>query len=335
MARDGMLRRVQRSKNQQFAPSPVTAQIAEAVRTVANVETLNRLRRTKGDDWMEAMMKPILQKVAGQLNQQLDQTGKLPAQDETSALINKMIQLQAVKAMGGHAEGGESQLNQTLQVMKTAAEAHKEVAQIERQRREEAETDVGGQIDAALTREQQRNDFMMSLIKETKDQELKREKELADLRVALVETRQSQEVSAINEKLDRVLNAKDQEILSIRAEAEKERIRLEAEHKTQLAMKDKDYEIADLRKQSALPLSADPQYLHQVNWVQHSARTMEQEERHKEESHKSWLKTQETLRDELPNVIQTVRDIVGGGISADNPLAQAPTPDGPGLGGDA
>ncbi len=317
---------------------PVSNQIARSLKDERNLLALDVIRKNSGSAGLDAILLPIVQTVAEKVKEQLDQGGT-PKQEDTTQLLNgylkqkvTMLQIDDLERKNGGNGAAPDVMafaKGAVDIQQGAAQTAIRMAEIERQRRMEAEEEVSAAAAYARQEEQQKAQQTIEIIKE---------------------------MNAMNQTMLQQLHTKEMEfkdyqmkttVESIQKAAEDAIARISASSQEALALKDqltqhqiealkKDYEIEKLKTQSALPLNQNPEYIHQLNWVNFNALQQQQALQHEQEKHESVLATHAMIREQLPNVIQTVREFAGGRISVDNPLASEgapPPPTGPGLGG--
>lgn len=327
------------------APSDATsAYIMQALKDKRNLEALEMLDSNHDKATTQAILNPILQLVAERVKETLAQGG-VPKQDETTQLLNdhlkRTLTMRQIEDLDRRGSQNGSPIAETLQVMKAAGDAHRELSEMATRRAEQAEAEAAGQVGFAVQTERERNDFIMSIFSETKAQELKREQDMAQLQMKLMETQSSQQVAILSAKLDQLLMSKDQELERYKAQVELEKTRLLAEAQVQLAIKDKDHEIERLKQHSALPPSADPQYLYHMSWVRAQEEDRAAARAQQQAEHENRLKMYDWVREDVgPKGLDTLTTIAkqfGGGLSVDNAAAAAGVPpkppSAPGIGG--
>lgn len=317
---------------------PVSRQIAVATQDLRNIKALQALNAGGDEASLQTILKPILEAVGQKVVEAMNQ-GQAPKQDDVTAMmaehLKQRLALKQFQLLEGeeHAGGAPHDVmafaKGAVDIQQGAAQTAIQMAEIERQRRMEAEEEVSAAAAYARQEEQQKAQQNIEIIKE---------------------------MNAMNQTLLQQLHTKEMEfkdyqmkttVESIQKAAEDAIARISASSQEALALKDqltqhqiealkKDYEIEKLKTQSALPLNQNPEYIHQLNWVNFNALQQQQALQHEQEKHESVLATHAMIREQLPNVIQTVREFAGGRISVDNPLASEgapPAPGGPGLGG--
>lgn len=318
-------RKAEERKQGPVGNDPVSRQLATAVTDVRNAEMLQRLTGGREDANMQALLKPILETMAQQIVAQMQGGGKMPAQDETTAKLHQTLDRLTMAQVAKSLVGSDTQslpVTEMAQVNKMAMDTFKDVAATERQRREDAESDVGGQIEYAVQRERDHQNFVLELFKTTNEREMAREREIAAIREQIVEAKHSQEFTQLQEMLRAALSAKEAENAALREKFAVERAQLEMSHETQLKLRDKDLEIEKIK--ASQPVAATPELLWQTHQINHAIAADNQELQHKKELHKATLATFEDIKQHVPKALDILGQAVGGTLSLGNPLKGAP-----------
>lgn len=332
-----------------FVPTdPLSTQIERSLRDERNLRALEMIRQqdNKGGPAFDAVVMPIVQKVAEQVKAQLDQ-GSQPKQEDTNQMLNDylkqrltMKQLDALDREGQTGNAPKDLMafaEGAVNIQKGAAETALSLAEMERQRRIETEEEMGGAIQHARQEEQQKANQTIEMIREMNAMVVQMTRDMAEQRLSFAEQLHQNALQSIQKQAEEAiqrLSSTFQDTMTTKDQV----------HQKDLELIKKDHELALLKHQTTMPLSQDPDYIWKMDQIHRDRMRWEQDHTHKDQQHQAWLETQKALREDiLPDALKTVRSVFGGGISMDNPLAGGPPPDpdpdasspgsGPGLGG--
>lgn len=335
------MRKAETPRNPALPQDPVSRQLVTAVQDLRYGQLLKTLANGEDDSTMQAIMKPLLEEVAGRLRQEFA-AGRNPKQEDTNAMLADhlkqrltMKQLEALDRDSG-TQGSPKDImafaEGAVNIQKAAADTALAAADRERQLRLEAEQNAGANAEYARQEEQQKANQQIELMDKMYQNMMAMTEKMADQRFQFAETLHQSALASIQKQAEDAIariSGSTQEAMATKEqlhEREKEILKLQFGHELE-------------KHKIAMPLDKDPQYLHQMNYVYHNRRLQDAELAKLEKETESKLKTDETIRESIPQIIQTVRELTSGGLSFANPFAgggdqtEGEPAESPGLGG--
>ena len=339
-------RKAQTARTAPISADPVSQQLTKAVYDLRNGELVRKLTGGNDDDaTLQALFKPIVATVAEQIVTQMKQ-GQAPKQEDVNSIMTdhlkqRLLQKQIEdldRAGSGPANAPHDVMafaKGAVDIQQGAAQTALQMADIERQRRMEAEEEVSAAAAYARQDEQQKANQTIEIIKE-----------MNAVNMGMLEKVHATELQfkdyQLNTTVASITKATEDAIARITAASQEALALKEQLHQKDLENIQLKHEKERAEARSSLPPNADPQYLHAMNWVEWQKLQQQRQLLREDAEHADKLETNRVIREELmPKGIDALHNlsklVTGGGLSIDNPFntGGAAPASAPGLGGQA
>lgn len=310
---------------------PASRALAQEVTDLRNLTLRKHLHEELNpaparDANLDAVLKPVLESVGRQIAERVAATGQAPSQDETDRMLdrtlNRLTKSTVIRQLSQGqdptaAAPGPTTAQQFTEMTRAAVEIHRGAAETalhqaedERQRRIEAENDVGGAVEAAVAREEARNDFILKLFQTQSASELQRERDLAQLRLEVAQANKDAALAEINRKIDQVIGTYERQIQGLEARHASETARIAAEHV-------KDLKIAELTHQYDLvskmvPRADTPQDIVNRAWAEAQSAKLRDDAETEKALNTERIQTQQQFTELLKKGVEVLPDAAVG-----------------------
>lgn len=329
---------------------PLSRQLSQAVYDLRNSTIAKQLSGGDADEvTMQGLFKPIVATVAEQMVAKMKE-GQAPQQEDVNTIMMEHLkqrllqkQIDELDRGGDRGNGGMPKdvmafAEGAVNIQKAAADTAMSVADRERQLRLEAEQNAAGMAQYAREEEQQKANQSIELMRE-----------MQTMVMTMMEKSHTQDMAfkdyQMNTTVESLKKTAEDAIASLKTNFQEALALKDELHQHKLDLVSKDHELKLVKQQAALPLNQDPQYLHQVNWVNWQAEQQKRQLAREDAEHADKLETSRVIREDiLPQGLSAIKSFAdafaGRPLSIDNPFGGGGSPEsvttgGPGIGGHA
>jgi hypothetical protein len=328
--------------------TPLQRRAEATLRDLGSAAVARQLSAPPADptqDWTQALLRPVLQAVADQVVQSLAQHGETPTADavdrELAATLKRLSASEAIRSLrqGDHPPVPAS-ATEAMAIAKGAVEVHQgaavtalQVADLERTRRQEAESRVGAAAEAAAAEEASKWEVLLASQDRHHNTVLALVRDLASAQLQAAQANFQSTLAAINEKLDLKASADARE-RELRDQQWAQTLELERQ-RAAAALKEKEFEW----RLQAAPRTESIEQRYQAHFVDHQAaswadeRDAKRAEREVEKKRaEAAAKATEAFAEKVPELLDgAVRFFAGGAPLPDNGIPAVPPPPPEGL----